>query len=88
MFDYTEFNKLVAYLTENNYDFQVMKFRGGKQVKVYDDVGMIFDIVIHEFSYGNDGGLLEGYGVMYEMDAYGWLTAEDVIEKLKSFKRK
>lgn len=88
MFDYTEFNKLVAYLTENNYDFQVMKFRDGKQIKVYDNIGMIFDVAIHGISYGHDGGFLEGYGVMYDMDAYGWLTAEDVIEKLKFFKRK
>ena len=47
----------------------------------------VCDVICHEYSYGHDAGLLEIMGLLTEEESEvdsvaGWLTAEDVFERI------
>lgn len=58
-YNYNEFNFLTAYLKYKDLDYRVEPFMDGAQVAVYDRGNIEWDVVIHQYSYGSDKGLLE-----------------------------
>lgn len=80
MFDYTEFDKLVAMVEKAGWSYQVDPMWGGKQITLYKQGQRINDAIIHSFSYGNDQGLLETWEADSQDDVTGYLTAEQVYD--------
>lgn len=88
----SELDKLEKYLRENGYKVERIDSDVPEgychQVIVFDDDGnRKWDAVCHFWSYGYEKGLLEVYGetVVFPEDGdavAGWLTAEDVIDRL------
>lgn len=78
MFDYTEFNKLVAMVEKAGWSYQVDPLWEGKQIVLYKQGQRINDAIIHNFSYGHDQGLLETWES--QDDVIGCLTAEQVYD--------
>jgi predicted fused transcriptional regulator/phosphomethylpyrimidine kinase len=58
---------------------------GRHQIIVYGDNGIMFDAICHIGSYGYEQGLLELMGDIVQVNdtVEGWLTADDIIERLK-----
>ena len=92
-----EMNKVETYLKENGIKYErtgnpgipVMGRNVGEQhkIQVNDNNGnWVWDVICHPGSYGYESGLLE-YWSKEEYDAggdvSGWLTAEDVIQKIQ-----
>lgn len=81
-----ELDKLETYLREHDYHIQ----RDAEQIIVYDEKGKyLWDAICNVWSYGHKDGLLEimGYPVVKKTDrdsVVGWLTADDVIERIES----
>lgn len=80
MFDYAEFDKLVAMVEKSGWSYQVDPMWGGKQITLYKQGQRINDAIIHSFSYGNDQGLLETWEADSQDDVTGYLTAEQVYD--------
>lgn len=94
-FDLTEFAKLVRGLNLKGVKMEtVIEDDWGAQVIVYDDEGnRLWDAVINKASYGHEKGLLEIMGSAIvkkvslmgdddEDDVLGWLTADEILEKI------
>ena len=95
-----EMDKLENYLSENNINYNRGRHRDGfsdwDQILVYDDDRLVWDAVCHEYSYGYEQGLIEimdhcPKGLLTEDereydDVLGYLTAEDIIERLEANK--
>lgn len=80
----SEMDKLEIYLKENGFDYE----RITEDHPVFGKFDQIrcgeWDAVCHNGSYGGKEGLLETYGMPEDNgDVTGWLTAEDVIKRLK-----
>ena len=56
------------------------------QIIVFENGACSWDVICQYGSYGNDEGLLEGMGSIFEDDVEGWLTAADVIKKIEEAK--
>lgn len=88
----SELDKLEKYLKDNNirYDrIDEMGRYGRHQINVLDDCdNILWDAICHRGSYGFEEGLLEIYGDIVNDDdndsVVGWLTAEDVIKRIKA----
>lgn len=83
----TEIKKLADGLMEKGITFTFHAFYKGYQIIVNDPRTQEYrwDAVCHDFSYGNDEGLLEIMGDIVENDydsVEGWLTAEDILKRL------
>lgn len=86
----TEIKKLADGLMEKGIAFTFHHFseaRMGYQIVVKDPETQKYkwDAVCHNFSYGNDEGLLEIMGDIVENDydsVEGWLSAEDILKRL------
>ena len=79
--NFKEFDKLVNLVEEAGWEHKINDLHGGKQIKIYNDTeGLVDDAVIHQFSNGRQGGLLETY-ILGE--CRGWETAEEVFEGWK-----
>ncbi len=96
----SEMEKLAQYLNENGYTFEIIRghtpsYRFERnQIWVWTDetrTDTLFDAICHFGSYGYEQGLLEIMGdrLMTEQDGggsvAGWLTADQVIERLKKW---
>jgi len=71
---------LVIGLTEKNIKFTVRPLFDGVQVRTAD-----WDVVCHFGSYGHQGGLFEGLGVIFgdeNDEVEGFLTAQDILDRL------
>lgn len=90
----TEMNKLDDWLRENGYlrtrkdsddDWNYWGYGLDlHQIIVFKpDGSRWFDVICNRSSYGADEGLLEGMGEIFGEDVEGWLTADDVIERIK-----
>ena len=91
MINYKEIFKLKDMLTNANIDhiFYNRSESGGYQI-CYPDNGVdrICSVILHNYSYGNEKGLLEIMGLLtddeYEQDTVkGYLTAEEVFKRIK-----
>lgn len=80
MFDYTEFDKLIAMAEKAGWTYQVYPLWGGKQIILYKQGQRINDAIIHSFSYGHDQGLLETWEADNQDEVIGCLTAEQVYD--------
>ena len=95
----SEMEKLAQYLNENGYTFEIIHGHAPSyrfeqnQIWVWTDetrTDTLFDAICHFGSYGYEQGLLEIMGdrLMTEQDGggsvAGWLTADQVIERLKA----
>lgn len=86
-FDFTEMDKLEKYLKDNGYSYTRRPLYNGQQIVVFDKHGnRIWDVVLHEGSYGMEDNLLEvmGEALLGHDDVEGYLTAEDVIRYIRS----
>ena len=75
-----EFEKLVKWLSKNDYNYILTDLCGGDQVIIYTEDGERFcDVICHKYSYGYEQGLLEMMGrpVNTEGCVKGYLTAKD-----------
>ena len=90
-----EFVKLVVGLSQKGLKIDTeLVTNWGAQVIVYDDEGnRLWDAVINKGSYGSERGLLEIMGSAIvkkvskmgdddEDDVIGWLTADEILEKI------
>lgn len=94
----TELDKLEEYLKVNGYEYERIDEEGSvfapmlnhHQIIVYKDGERDWDVICHYGSYGYSAGLLEIYGniVHGEDTVEGWLTADEIIERLVSEKIK
>lgn len=91
----SELDKLEQYLKDHRYRYErkdkESEYPDGKfnwhQIRVYDHSGEIqeWDAICHYGSYGYEQGLLEIMGsITGDSDVIGWLTAEEVIERLSN----
>lgn len=85
-----EMDKLEKYLKDNGYLYERNAEYDGEQIIVYDNRGRRqWDAVCHCFSYGHKDGLLEIMGTIVkdkEMEVEGFLTAQDIVERLEGVK--
>ncbi len=91
--DMSELDKLEQYLKDNGIRYKRIDKNTGiwerHQIVVLNSNSEIeWDAICHRGSYGFEQGLLEIYGTLvdYEKDGdsvVGWLTAEDVIKRIK-----
>ena len=96
----TELDKLEEYLKANGYEYERIDEEGSTfapmfnrhQIYVYKDGEVDWDVICHYGSYGYKEGLLEIYGNIVRGDlkdgVEGWLTADEIIERLVSEKIK
>ena len=57
------------------------------QIIAYENGRRSWDVVCHAGSYGCSLGLLEGMGDIFGFDVMGWLTADDVIQRIERTKK-
>ena len=70
-------------LTKNNIEYTRKPIYGGWQFYIHGTDG---DIVCHNYSYGGYNGLWESMGFDWDdEDVTGYLTAEEVINRLKEY---
>lgn len=92
-FNLNEFVKLVVGLNQKGLKIDTeLDTNWGAQVIVYDDENnRLWDAVINKASYGSERGLLEVMGSAIvnkiklseePMDVIGWLTADEILEKI------
>lgn len=92
-FNLNEFVKLVVGLNQKGLKINTeLDTNWGAQVIVYDDEGnRLWDAVINKASYGSERGLLEVMGSAIvdkiklseePIDVIGWLTADEILEKI------
>ena len=90
----SELDKLENYLKENGYSYKRIDENadtwGRHQIIVFGQDGKIsWDAICHRGSYGFENGLLEIYGSIVDGEkdgdsVVGWLTADDVINRIPS----
>lgn len=83
MIDFTEIEKLHNMLCEAGIPHTYADLYDGKQIRIYEDEEMTFeldDCVLHGGSHGWSKGLLETFCLS---DCEGWETAEQVFEGWK-----
>lgn len=89
--NYNEFELLLAYLKQKKMNYSIGPLYSGRQVYVYDHGALMWDVVIHEHSYGSDDGLLElmnyNHRALYDFcpkyEVRGYLKASDIIKELE-----
>ena len=86
MFDFTEMDKLQAYLDKEGIDYVRKSIHDGQQIIAFDEKSeRCWDVVLHSYSYGSEDNLLEAMGeaLLGHDDVEGYLTAEDVINYIE-----
>lgn len=85
---YTEIKRLHKMLDEAGIPHTFEKFMDGWQVCYPSNDGRVMDAIQHFGSYGRDQNLLEIMGLLTPEEAQhdsvaGWLTAENVFERIR-----
>ena len=97
MINTKELDKLEGYLKKNNYNYERLKVYSGEQINVFDTKNTIsWDVIINEYSYGHEDGLLEIMSSdnhmvdrnSHEDGVEGFLDADTIISRLKSIGQK
>ena len=88
-----ELNKLEKYLKDNKIPYERIDEEGSKYMPMLNrhqicvpraELPREWDVICHYGSYGYDEGLLELMGNISRInDVEGYLTAEDVIKRIK-----
>lgn len=80
-------DKMEKLLIENNIKYNRLQLFEGWQFYIYNTSGNISgDIICHGGSYGGDSGLWESMGFDWDdEDVTGYLTAQEVIDRLKEY---
>lgn len=85
--EYTEILKLDKLLTEAGLPHLTETLADGWKIWLLPDAGGWWqcDAIQHKYSYGGTRGLIEimGFPLVDGGDVEGWLTAEQVLEKVK-----
>lgn len=81
----TEMQKLVTLLDEEHIPYEISEIYGTAQVFYPSIKSHVCDAICHSGSYGYADGLLEIMGLTKtdEDDVEGWLTAEEVFNRMK-----
>ena len=82
-FSTAEMYKLVNLLTQAKIPFEVGEILGTLQVFYPQKKNPICDAICHAGSYGHEEGLLEIMGLVEGDSVEGYLTAEEVFERIK-----
>lgn len=88
----TELDKLEAYLEGRQIAYECVALPDGAQIIAYDDDWRrVWDAMCTAHSYGGRHGLLEIMGKIVDRkkdgdNVVGWLTAEDVINRLEGLR--
>lgn len=85
---FNELDKLEQYLKDHGIPYErIDKYtipQDWHQIIVPNAMHRKWDAVCHKWSYGYEDGLLEIMGsISRSEDVEGWLTAEDVIERIE-----
>lgn len=86
MYNTNELLKVMNFLTERKIEYGLRPLYDGFQLIVPADTDKwAFDVILHKGSYGHEDGLLEVMGISkIPCDSVeGYLTGEDVIERIK-----
>lgn len=85
MFDFTEMDKLQAYLDKKSINYVRKSIHDGQQIIAFDEKSeRCWDVVLHSYSYGCEDNLLEAMGdILDHDDVEGYLTAENVIDYIE-----
>ena len=76
-------NEMESLLIENNIEYTRKPIYEGWQFYIRGTDG---DIICHKYSYGGNDGLWESMGFDWDdEDVTGYLTAEEVINRLKEY---
>ena len=76
-------DKMEKLLIENNIEYNRIRLFEGWQFYIRGTDG---DIICHKYSYGGKDGLWESMGFVWDMgDVSGYLTAQEVINRLKEY---
>ena len=76
-------NEMEQLLIENGINYISQRLYEGWQFYIHGTDG---DIVCHEMSYGGKDGLWESMGFVWDKgDVTGYLTAQEVINRLKEY---
>lgn len=82
-----EIFKLVQFFDNNRLSYTLEYLFGGYK---FAPASQEWDVICHDFSYGHELGLLELMGSLvsedYDDEVEGWLTAEDIIDRMKVLK--
>ena len=84
-----EMDLLEEYLRKKEKPYQRWYLDNGEQIIVYDEDGhRLWDAVCTKYSYGHERGLLEIMGNIVDKkragdSVEGWLTAQDVIDRVE-----
>lgn len=86
--DFKEIDKLCALLSTNGIPHERVRHFDGWLVTYPDMENRICDVILHNFSYGKERGLLELMGFLTEEEAeydnvVGSMTAKQVFERIK-----
>ena len=79
-----EITRLANMLGGANIPYDICEAWGGLQITYPDDTDIVYSVIQHAFSYGGKEGYLE---IMVEGESdsvKGWLTAEDVFERISN----
>lgn len=92
--NFTEFAKVMKYLVENNIPCELKSRFGGYLCFVPSTEEKEFDFICHKYSYGHQKGLIEITGSIITDEeskfdsVVGWLTADNVIERIKKYQER
>ena len=84
-----ELLKLVKLLAKADIPFEIFPFTLGENITTYqvcypNKQDCVCDAICHKYSYGYGQGLLEIMGLGADLDdVEGWLTAEQVFERIR-----
>lgn len=85
-----ELLKLVKLLAKADIPFEIFPFTLGEYITTYqvcypNKQDCVCDAICHKYSYGYAQGLLEIMGLGADLDdVEGWLTAEQVFERIRN----
>lgn len=84
-----EMTRLVNMLGGANIPYEIHEAWGGLRIAYPNNTDIVCSVIQHGFSYGGKEGYLEIMGLLTEEEderdsVKGWLTAEDVFERISN----
>lgn len=87
--DNREMHRLANMLGGANIPYEIHQMWGGLRIAYPNNTDVVCSVIQHAFSYGGKEGYLEIMGLLTEEEGEGnsvkgWLTAEDVFERISN----